>query len=415
MFTGGQELQSNIWKFYVLRIFVRSLVFPILVVYFLRSGLSAAEIGLVFAIGIYAAFLLELPSGYISDTIGHKYAVVVCFFMKALSMLCYLGGTFWWFVAAEVLFVGGGALWSGTGEAFLFETAKDLEPISKYPWPRYRPISSDRFVDFEKLYGRSMSVGLSLSSVFLILMPFLYAYDNQSVFFAGFLLLLIPFGIALTLKQPSYGKSVAKIEGWWGVMREWRTIGTFIAKQKRYRALVLFYSFWQATQDAIDLFSQLFFAFIKIPVQFFGTLYAANRILQALGGHIAYLFTKTMGSIKVLALFSVELALFFFFGAYANQYFGILLFPARNFFEGVSGPTSSGMINKEITEGYRITLLSVEPTVTRFIQGILVFILGILFDAFSVPHVFLITGVAVSVIMVILYLGAARSLAAKGA
>src|SRR3989338_2706510 len=99
----NHSLTSNIWKFYFLRIFLRSMVFPILLVYFLRSGLSAAEIGLVFSIGVFASFLLELPSGYISDKIGHKPAILLCFLAKALSMLCYLGGTFWWFVLAKTL------------------------------------------------------------------------------------------------------------------------------------------------------------------------------------------------------------------------------------------------------------------------------------------------------------------------
>lgn len=391
------SLQSNIWKFYTLRIFLRSLVFPILVVYFLRSGLSATEVGLVFAIGVYVAFFLELPSGFISDKVGHKQAIILCFLMKAVSMLCYLGGTFWWFVLAEILFVGGGALWSGTGEAFLFETTKDL----------------NRSDDFEKLYGRSMAFGLAVSSVFLIFMPFFYTYNIQLVFYIGFVLLLIPLIVSFFLKQPSYAKPVAKVEGWWNVIHEWRTIGKFIIQQKRYRTLVFFYAFWQAVQDAIDLFSQLFFTYIKIPTQFFGTLYAANRALQAIGGQVAYLFSRAKSSAKILAIFSIQLVFFFFFGAYTNQYFGILVFPIRNFFEGVASPISSRMINKEITEGYRITLLSVEPTLKRLIEGALVFVLGLLFDAFSVPHVFLMTGITVAVILSLLYSFAVRSLASE--
>jgi|GEM_PF-2540870 len=395
----NSSLKSNIWKFYSLRIFLRSLVFPILVIYFLRSGLSATEVGLVFAIGVYVAFFLELPSGYISDKIGHKQAITLCFLMKALSMLAYLGGTFWWFVLAEILFVGGGALWSGTGEAFLFETMKDL----------------NRSDDFEKTYGRSMAFGLAVSSVFLIGMPFFYAYNYQIVFFIGFALLLVPFIVSFSLTQPSYTKPVAKVEGWWNVIHEWRTIGKFIIRQKRYRSLIFFYAFWQAIQDAMDLFSQLFFTYIKIPTQFFGTLYAANRVLQAVGGQVAYLFSRAMSSAKILGIFSVQLVFFFFFGAYTPQYLGILVFPIRNFFEGVASPISSRMINKEITEGYRITLLSVEPTLKRLIEGALVFILGLLFDAFSVPHVFLMTGVAVAVILSLLYIMAVRSLATEKA
>ncbi|MBI4054400.1 MAG: hypothetical protein HY397_03680, partial [Candidatus Doudnabacteria bacterium] len=214
----------------------------------------------------------------------------------------------------------------------------------------------------------------------------------------------------LTLRQPSYTKSVSKIEGWWSVVHEWRGIALFIIRQKRYRALVFFFAFWQAVQDAIDLFSQLFFTFINIPTRFFGFIYAANRILQGVGGQLAYLLKRTMSTLQMIGFFSISLVLFFFTGGFANQYVGLLLFPARNFLEGLSVPLRSGMLNKEITKGNRITLLSVKPTLTRLIQTVLVFVLGLLFDTLSVTHVFLTTGVAVAVILFLLYITAARSL-----
>jgi MFS family permease len=342
------------------------MVFPVLVVFFLKSGLSAAEIGIVFSIGVFVSFFVELPSGYLSDKMGHKQAIVICFLMKAVAMLCYLGASFSWFVLAEVLFVGGGAFWSGTGEAFFYETLNDLK----------------RLGDFEKLYGRSVAVGLAIGSGFLMIMPFIYHYSNRLIFVINFALLLIPVVISFTLDNPHATKSVAKIEGWSNVVSEWRSIGKFILKQKRYQAVIFFFAFWQAVQDAIDSFSQLFFIFLRVPVEFFGMIYATNRILQAVGGQIAYVFKRAMSSLQIFAVFSLELIVFFFTGAFANYSVGIILFPVRNFFEGISDPLSSGMVNKEITEGNRITLLSVEPTIARLIQGILVLLFGFLFNVF---------------------------------
>ena len=397
-------------------------------VFFLKSGLSATEIGLVFSIGIdnlvdyvprfsklsirdfgtkgnsiilnlyiFAAFLLELPSGYFSDKVGHKRAIILCFLLKAVAMLFYLGGSFWWFVVAEVLFVGGGSLWSGTGEAFFYETLKDLK----------------RLKSFEKLYGQSMFIALVIGSIFLIMMPFIYIYSNTLIFFLSFALLLVPLIVSLTLEQPSSTKKVAKIEGWWSVVHEWRDIWRFVIKQKRYRAIIVFYAFWRAFQDAIDNFSQIFFTFVKIPTQFFGMMYSVNRIFYGLGGQVAYLFKKALTSLQIFAMFSLELVLFFFFGAFANIYTGILVFLVKNFFEGVSEPISSRQVNKEIVRGNRITLLSVEPTLARLIQGILVLIFGILFDMFSVPVVFIIMGIVVIFIFPALYFMAIRAISSR--
>ncbi|MFA6000455.1 MAG: hypothetical protein WC783_05815, partial [Candidatus Paceibacterota bacterium] len=337
------------------------------------------------------------PSGYISDKIGHKTAIVICFLVKAVSMLFYLGGTFWWFVLAEILFVGGGSIWSGTGEAFFYETLKDL----------------NRLDVFEKLYGQSIMIALSAGSGILIAMPFIYTYNNTLVFFINFGLLLIPLFLSFTLKQPTFAKPVAKVEGWWGVIHEWRDIGRFVMEQKRFRTIIFFYAFWRAFQDAIDNFGQIFFIFIKIPLEFFGLIYAVNRVLRGIGGQFAYLFKKSMNSSQIFGMFGAELVLFFFFGAYASTYTGVFLFLSRNFFEGVSEPLSSGMVNKEITTGNRITLLSVEPALTTLIQGILVLALGVMFDKFSIPAVFLMMGGLLIVILSPLYVTAVRVLRIK--
>src|SRR3989344_1590361 len=258
-----------------------------------------------------------------------------------------------------------------------------------------------------------MFIALSVGSIFLIVMPFIYTYSNTLIFFLNFAFLLIPLMVSLTLEQPASTKKVAKIEGWWSVVHEWRDIGRFVIKQRRYRAIIFFYAFWQAFQDAIDNFSQIFFTFVKIPTQFFGAMYAANRIFQGIGGQVAYLFRKTLNSLQIFAMFSIELVLFFFFGAFANAYMGALVFWVRNFFEGVSEPISSGQVNKEIRRGNRVTLLSVEPTLARLIQGILVLILGVLFDSFTVPVVFIIIGIVVVFIFPILYFMAIRAISSK--
>src|SRR3989338_7999277 len=183
-----------------------------------------------------------------------------------------------------------------------------------------------------------MAVGLSFSSILIVGMPFIYAYNNNLVFYISSAILFIPFLISFSLHQPTYIKPVSKIEGWWSVVHEWRGIARFVITQKRFRALVFFYSFWQAIQDSIDLFGQLFFTFLNIPVRLFGFIYASNRILQGIGGQVAYRFRKVMSSAQILGLFCIELILFFFLGAYSRSYVGVLVFSARNFFEGVSGP-----------------------------------------------------------------------------
>ena len=51
---------------------------PIIAIFFLTLPNSIAQqIGIYSGIGFLAGFLLEIPSGYLSDTIGHKKALIL--------------------------------------------------------------------------------------------------------------------------------------------------------------------------------------------------------------------------------------------------------------------------------------------------------------------------------------------------
>lgn len=76
------------------RIFV-----AILGAYYLTvPGVTAYTIGVILMISSLAGFLLEIPSGYMSDKMGHKSALVMARILMIVSTLLYL-------VADDVLFL----------------------------------------------------------------------------------------------------------------------------------------------------------------------------------------------------------------------------------------------------------------------------------------------------------------------
>src|SRR3989338_2682041 len=121
----NQGLAANIWKYYFLRIFTKRIIVPVLVVYLLAEGLSATQIGVLFSFGTILGLIFEVPSGILSDKLGHKNAIATSFFLQTLSMLAYaLGSSFFWFGIATALYAIGVSFWTGTGNAFAYETLK---------------------------------------------------------------------------------------------------------------------------------------------------------------------------------------------------------------------------------------------------------------------------------------------------
>jgi len=72
------KLSGNIWKLGVHYVTNKRLYQPILGISLLTvPGTTAATLGTMLLAGSMAALLFELPSGYISDKMGHKQAIVL--------------------------------------------------------------------------------------------------------------------------------------------------------------------------------------------------------------------------------------------------------------------------------------------------------------------------------------------------
>lgn len=383
---------SNIWKYYFIRIFIKRMIVPVLLVYMLSRGLTAAEVGVIFFIGTVVSFIFEIPSGYLADKLGHKSTIILSLALQALSMLLYaMGSTFTSFTIATIVFWLGNALWSGTGSAFLFETLKEL----------------GREDNYEKVEGRATAYSQFISMILLIAVSLIYTYDRQLPFILSAGFFAISALVAVTLAQPRYRKNVAA-KGDNIFAQDWQRISSVIKNNKRYTSTMLFFTTWGAIQDALDEFMQLYFQFLRIPTQLFGFIYAANRGLHGVGALYAERY-KQRSVPSVMASFGIQLGVFFLLAATIRHYAGVLLFPLRNIMEGVSGPLYEGYIHREITEGDRITLLSVGSFVASTVQALISLLLGLLFTYYTVPTVFLLMGLVTVVILLPLYLYGRRS------
>ena len=76
-----KKLKANIWKYFLNNLTNRRSYLPILSIYFLSLPNTVAhQIGIYTGIGWLVGFLLEIPSGYLSDIIGHKKTLVLAKF-----------------------------------------------------------------------------------------------------------------------------------------------------------------------------------------------------------------------------------------------------------------------------------------------------------------------------------------------
>lgn len=107
-------------KYYIYSL-LKGLLFhvPILVL-FLNKKFSYEEVALLISIKTILGLVLEIPSGYISDRIGHTNTIKISFFFNIISLvLIYKGDNFALIMMGQVVFSIAESLESGTWFAWL--------------------------------------------------------------------------------------------------------------------------------------------------------------------------------------------------------------------------------------------------------------------------------------------------------
>jgi len=96
--------------------------YPLYALLFLDTGLSNAQISLLFAIWSVTGFLTEVPSGALADRWSRRGVVVLASALQAVAFALWTAAPqLWSFAAGFVVWGIGGALVSGASEALVYE------------------------------------------------------------------------------------------------------------------------------------------------------------------------------------------------------------------------------------------------------------------------------------------------------
>ncbi|MEO1261547.1 MAG: MFS transporter [Bacteroidota bacterium] len=172
--------------------FLRNLRFfdPFLVLFFLEKNLTYTQIGTLYAIRELATNLLEIPTGFLSDTFGRRHTMIISFVFYILSFIIfYVFSGFLFFVFAMIFYAIGDAFRTGTHKAMIFDYLKNKG------W-------SDQKVSY---YGHTRSWSQIGSAVSSLIAAGIVFYTGN--FRAVFLYSIIPYLLDLILIM-SYPKSL---------------------------------------------------------------------------------------------------------------------------------------------------------------------------------------------------------------
>lgn len=378
------KLKSNLWKYFLFILTNRRNYIPILALYFLSlSDTTANQIGLYTGIGWIAGFFLEIPSGYLSDKIGHKKVLILAKFSMIISTLFFvLGGSLHYFILGSIFLSFGFAFTSGTSGAFLHNTLLGLKREGNYG-------EIDGKIKAKvSLISAAMILALPLLTKISLVMP-IKIYLTFDV---------IGIITAFSLFSPKIKYTAEDIEGEkiFSQLKRFKGTGFYIAS--------LFFGIIGGIIVGLSPYKEPFVESLGFPIILIGFIMAFSRIIWfVIGENLKYL-----KKIKIQKLLFYEIFLFsgliILSSQLRNPYLvGTIIAILIGYYHSRKPIIREYYLNNFlINRRYKSTMLSIETQIERLFQAGVILIIGSVM-AISFSLGFLVSGISMLIILMCLY------------
>lgn len=385
--TMQKSLQGNIWKYTLLLIFNKRIFVAILGAYYLTiPDVNATGVGIILLAGSLAGFVFEIPSGYVSDKIGHKQAIVISRLFILLSTILFLvANNMIFLIFAGMALSVGVAFYSGTGSAFMRETLRGLQ----------------REKDYASVMGKIGSIGFAVPIVFMVFVPFLVSVSFKLPFAIALAVDLAGLFVALSLVvSPAPQEEVKEIgaTNFRQVFREGYRLNFF--------TFALFSGIISGALFSVGGFRAPYQTFLEIPVIWFGVFFGIGRAVASL--MIAY-SGKIRAITTIYSFYKFQLILYsifiFVLATISTQWIVVSAFIIINAFQwGLSRVDDSYMMDIISSSKFKATLLSTHAQIEHVVGAIVSFGIGFAIERFSYQFGFLYLGIGFLAILIPLYL-----------
>lgn len=348
------SLARNPAKIFWVRVLIQlKTLNAIIVLFYLSRGVSMSEIYALSIVFSCVSLLTEIPSGYLADRFG-RVRTMICGvgFLLASHALSFFVEGFWPFALVFTLMALALSCFSGTEEALLYDTLKELGKEKEMIVHNSRVISAQNLPKiFLPFLGAFLAQGLlpvQFQTLILI--------DAVGAFFA----LLVLFH----MQEPRHLEEVSEKEK--GIFREslttiWKHPLLFFAALNRILPFVASLLFWRFYQDHL--------AVLGTSTLLLGTIYVVYHSIVFSLRWTSEWSEKTFGSARVLntsatALIFLMLAAPFVSSVYV---FAALVILSMVIF-GLREPFYAHWMHKHIHSRSRATTVSNLNVLQRFVD-----------------------------------------------
>jgi len=342
-------MTSNILK---LNIFaaLKMMLFPMAIITVFwkdQIGLSLSEILLVNVFFSTANLLMEYPSGYVSDRLGYRLALVIACVFGMGGWTAYLfAHSFWDVIGAELLLGVCYAFISGSDNALLYETLREHGRGELYTR------CDGRMAGWAQIGEAGGALCAGLMYVTNPLLPFMVQIGVWATALA----------VALSLREPKADKG-PKIASH---LSEALRIGRYgLTENKLLRAtmvlgvllgLASFYPVWLV---------QPFMQQTGVPLAWFGPVWAGANLTVAFFAYHSHRMLDALGLRRICLLFFVLIVMAYAGLGLTSMVGSFLFYYLLTAMRGLQGPILRNFLQQHATRQMRASILSLHSLLFR--------------------------------------------------
>ncbi|HCF37988.1 transporter major facilitator family protein [Thermosipho africanus Ob7] len=376
--------------------FLKNLRFfePFLILFFLSSGLSYLQIGILYSIKSIATNILEIPTGVIADLYGRKKSMLFSMISYIISFLIfYFSRSFYLYILAMIFFSFGEAFRTGTHKAMIFQYLKinGMENLKVQYYGATRAASQ---------LGSALNSLIAASIVFV-------SGNYRTVFFIA----ILPYILNL-INLATYPNELDKAEV---KKTKKQTLKDFIDAVASWRVLKIllntssYSAIFKSLKDYLQPILESFALSIPIFVWLddkkrssivIGIVYFFLYLLTSYASKNSWKIGKKSSSFALnLTLFVGALSVIFAGVSYIFNFYivSILIFIVLYILENLRRPIAVSYVGDNVESDALASVLSVESQATTLLTAVFSIVLGFFADKLGV-------GQAVSILGIILLL-----------
>ena len=366
------------------------LILPVIVVLYQNKGITVGDFFLIQGLSAMAAFVLEIPSGYLSDCFSRRKVLILgaAIYLFAHAWL-YGGYGFWDIAFAEILFGFAAALFSGTKESYAYDLLKRM----------------GRERDFLKENGSLVSYCQAASFIASVIGGMLYSYIGNGIIVVEAICALIALVCVLLLPELTEIKRERKRGH--SAIADVVSVVKMSVKHPAIKWFILFPAIFSAFTRILLWLFQPTLEQVGIALSLFGVFMGFNQLMRLVFSKYADAIFKRFATSTLLKFICAMIFLVFVaivvcvnFSLGIWSYFlliFIFLWPAV---QKLCALIFSAFIHERIKSTERGTVMSVSSMVSAFFAMLSMIVMKPLLDAFGLTGATIIAGCAFLIMLV---------------